>query len=94
VLQECYKSVTRVLCSRANTKVSEVKCDLCYRGVTGVIQGCYRGVTGVSQGCYKRVTRTLQASHTHLARVLPLIRTSRNPPYETPIEGTPQNAYS
>jgi hypothetical protein len=36
------------------------KQEVCYRGVTGVLQRCYRGVTGVLQGCCRGVAGVLQ----------------------------------
>jgi hypothetical protein len=47
VLQECYKSVTRM--------VRE-----CYKSVTRVLQEWYKSVSGVLHNCYKSFTRVLQ----------------------------------
>ena len=46
MLQECYKSVTRVL-------------QECYKSVTRVLQECYKSVTRMLHECYKVVTRLL-----------------------------------
>jgi hypothetical protein len=67
MLQECYKSVTRVLqeCHRGVPCVlrhcqctyqvegrKEEVLHECYNNVTRVLQECYRGVAGVLQGSY------------------------------------------
>ena len=57
MLQECHRSVTRVL-------------QECYKSVTGVLQECYRSVTRVLQECYNSVTRVLQECYKSVTGVL------------------------
>jgi hypothetical protein len=73
VLQECYKSATRVL-PLMTWPSGRVPWPVCYKSISRVSQicqqECYKSDTRVLHNCYKNVTRTLQNRHRSSTRVL------------------------